>query len=215
MAGINVLYVIDRPGGDMIIHKLSTLCIAVIGMLASVTVPAQFNPLTIVGKAVSTAMDVRTKTEVKNDVEISTSASKRLLDDKSAEWGGVSLLVFAQHVVIAGAVKSDDAKKLVAEVVRKDERIRSLTNDLIVIKKAGDEGGLVKDTAMDTSINAAVTTTKGISSVNMRWKSVNGNVVLMGVAQSKDEAQLAVAKIKELDGVKSVKSHLRIVPKPG
>ena len=47
----------------------------------------------------------------------------------------------------------------------------------------------------------------------MRWKSVNCNVVLMGVAQSKDEAQLAIAKIKELDGVKSVKSHLRVVPK--
>jgi len=199
----------------MNIQSCRLFCGVAIGMLAAATASAQFNPLTIVGKVVSTAMDVRTKTEVKNDVEISTAASKRLLDDKSAEWSGVTLLVFAQHVVIAGAVKTDDAKKLVAEVVRKDERIRSLTNDLIVIKKAGDEGGLVKDTAMDTSINAAVTTTKGISSVNMRWKSVNGNVVLMGVAQSKDEAQLAVAKIKELDGVKSVKSHLRIVPKPG
>jgi hyperosmotically inducible protein len=199
----------------MKLHIFWTSCIAAAGVLTAVTASAQFNPLTIVGKAVTTAMDVRTKTEVKNDVEISSSASKRLLDDKSAEWSGVSLLVFAQHVVIAGAVKSDDAKKLVAEVVRKDERIRSLTNDLIVIKKAGDEGGLVKDTAMDTKIDAVLTAAQGISSVNMRWKSVNGNVVLMGVAQAKDEAQLAVTKIKELDGVKSVKSHLRIVPKPG
>ena len=47
----------------------------------------------------------------------------------------------------------------------------------------------------------------------MRWKSVNGHVVLMGVAQTKDEAQLAVDHIKKADGVKSVKSHLRIVPK--
>ena len=47
----------------------------------------------------------------------------------------------------------------------------------------------------------------------MRWKSVNGNVVLMGVAQSKEEARLAVSTIKALDGIKSVKSHLRIVPK--
>jgi hyperosmotically inducible protein len=199
----------------MKLHIFWTSCIAAAGVLTTVTASAQFNPLTIVGKAVTTAMDVRTKTEVKNDVEIASAASKRLLDDKSAEWSGVSLLVFAQHVVIAGAVKSDDAKKLVAEVVRKDERIRSLTNDLIVIKKAGDEGGLVKDTAMDTKIDAVLTAAQGISSVNMRWKSVNGNVVLMGVAQAKDEAQLAVTKIKELDGVKSVKSHLRIVPKPG
>jgi len=173
---------------------------------------AQINPLSIIGHAVTTALDVRTKDEVKNDVEIQASANKRLLEDKRAEWSGVSLLVFAQHVVIAGAVKTADAKKIVEEMVRKDQSIRSLSNDLVVIRKAGDEGSLVKDTAIDTKIDAALTAAKGIGSVNMRWKTVNGNVVLMGVAQSKDEAQLAVSKIKELDGVKSVKSHLRIVP---
>ena len=187
--------------------------VVVVAMLHAFAAPAQLNPLTIVGRAVSTALDVRTKTEVKNDVDIAASANKRLLDDKRAEWSGVSLLVFAQHVVLAGAVKSDEAKKIVEAVVRKDERILSLVNELVVIRKAGDEGSLVKDTAKDTAIDAALTSTKGISSVNMRWKSVNGNVVLMGVAQSKDEAQLAMAKIKELDGIKSVKSHLRIVPK--
>jgi osmotically-inducible protein OsmY len=191
------------------------LSLLAIGLCTAYTAYAQFNPLTIVGRAVTTAMDVRTKTEVKNDVEISTSASKRLLDDKRAEWSGVTLLVFAQHVVLAGAVKTPEARKIVEAVVRTDERIRSLTNDLIVIKKAGDEGGLVKDTAMNTKVDVALTAAKGISSVNMRWQSVNGNIVLMGVAQSKDEAQLAIAKIKELEGVQSVKSRLRIVPKPG
>ena len=181
--------------------------------LGSTDVLAQFNPLTIAGRVVSTAMDVRTKAEVKSDAEISGSANKRLLDDKRAEWKGVTLLVFAQHVVLAGAVKSDEAKKIVEEVVRKDTRILTLINDLVVIKKAGDGGSLVKDTAKDTAINAALTATKGIGSVNMRWRTVNGDTVLMGVARSADEAQLAVAKIKEADGIKSVKSHLRIVPK--
>lgn len=174
---------------------------------------AQFNPLTIVGRAVSTTMDVRTKAEVKNDVEISASANKRLLDDKRAEWGGVTLLVFAQHVVLAGAVKSDEAKKIVEEVVRNDQRIRSLVNDLTIIRKAGDDGGIVKNKTIDTKIDAALTAAKGIGSVNMRWKTVNGNVVLMGVAQSNEEAQLAVSKIQGLEGVRSVKSRLRVVPK--
>ena len=199
----------------MKVHQCWALSVMGAGLLAAVTASAQFNPLTIVGRVVSTAMDVRSKTEVKNDVEISTAASKRLLDDERAEWRGVTLLVFAQHVVLAGAVKAADVKKIVAEVVRKDARIRSLTNDLIVIKKAGDEGGFVKDTAIDTKIDVALTAAGGVSSVNMRWKSVGGNVVLMGVAHSKEEAQLAVAKIKEHDGVTGVKSHLRIVPRPG
>jgi osmotically-inducible protein OsmY len=172
---------------------------------------AQFNPLTIVGKVVSTAIDVRTKSEVAADTEISAGANKRLLDDKKAEWKGVTLLIFAQHVVIAGAVQSDDAKKLVAEIVKQDQRIRSLANELVVIRKEGDDGSLVKNTTIDTKIDAVLTATKGIGSVNMRWKTVNGGVILMGVAQSKDEAALALSKIRELDGVKSVKSHLRVV----
>ena len=171
------------------------------------------NPLSILGRVVTTSMDVRTKAEVTADTEIGAGASKRLLDDKKSEWAGVAVLVFAQHVVLAGAVKSDEAKKIVEEVVRKDTRILSLINDLVVIKKAGDGGSLFKDTAKDTAINAALTATKGIGSVNMRWRTVNGDTVLMGVARSADEAQLAVAKIKEADGIKSVKSHLRIVPK--
>jgi len=191
---------------------MRTSLLSIAALLAAGSAFAQVNPLSIIGHAVATAMDVRTKDEVKNDVEIAASANKRLLDDKRAEWKGVTLLVFAQHVVLAGAVKTEEAKKIVAEVVHKDERIRSLTNDLIVIKNAGDEGSLVKDTALDTKINAELTAAKGVNSVNMRWKSVNGNVVLMGAALSKDEAQLAVAKVKGLDGVKSVKSHLRVVP---
>ncbi len=172
---------------------------------------AQFNPLSIAGKVVSTAMDARTKSEVAADTEISAGANKRLLDDKRAEWKGVSLLVFAQHVVLAGAVQSDEAKKLVADVVNQDRRIRSLANDLVVIRKAGDDGSLLKDKTTDTKIDAVLTAAKGISSVNMRWKTVNGNVVLMGLAQSKEEAKLAVAKIRDLDGVKNIKSHLRVV----
>ncbi len=172
---------------------------------------AQFNPLSIAGKVVSTALDARNKAEVATDTEISAGANKRLLDDKRAEWKGVTLLVFAQHVVLAGAVQSDEAKKLVADVVRQDKRIRSLVNELVVIRKAGDDGSLLKDKTIDTKIDVVLTAAKGISSVNMRWKTVNGNVVLMGVAQSKEEAKLALAKIRELDGIKNIKSHLRVV----
>jgi osmotically-inducible protein OsmY len=163
--------------------------------------------------ALQTAMDARTADEVKSDIEIAASANKRLLDDKRAQWRGVSLLVFARHVVIAGAVKSEEARKAVEDAVRKVPRVRSVTSDLIVVKKEGDDGSLVKDTAMDTKVNAVLTATGGISSINMRWSSLNGTVVIMGIAQSKAEADLAYKKIRGLDGVKTVKSHLRVVPK--
>jgi hyperosmotically inducible protein len=169
------------------------------------------NPLSLIGKAVTTAADARTKDEVKNDISISADASKRLLDDKQAEWKGVTLLVFAQHVVLSGAVKSEAAKKRVAEVVKQDKRVRSLANELVVIKKEGDDGSMVGDKVLEEKVNAALTTTKGIGSINMRWNSVNGQVVIMGIARSRQEAALALKEARSVQGVKSVKSHLRVV----
>jgi osmotically-inducible protein OsmY len=154
-------------------------------------------------------MDVRTKAEVSADTEIGAGASKRLLDSKKAEWAGVTVLVFAQHAVIAGAVKSAEVKKLVEEIVRRDSRIRSLRNELLV----GDVGSLARDTALEAEINAKLTATRGVSSVNMRWCATGGHVVLVGVAQSQSEASHAAVTVRGIKGVKSLKSHLRVVPK--
>jgi len=173
---------------------------------------AQFvNPLSLIGKAVTTAADARTKEEVSADIAINADAGKRLLEDKQAQWKGVSLLTFGQHVVLAGAVKTESVKKRVAEVVRQDKRVRSLKNELVVIDKEGDGGSLVGDKLVEEKVNAALTTTKGIGSINMRWLSVNGHLVIMGVARTGEEASLAVAKARSVEGVKNVKSHLRVV----
>lgn len=187
---------------------LNRLALAAVLAASAPLACAQVNPLSIIGRAVSTTMDVRTKDEVKNDTEIAAGASKRLLEDKSSEWTGVTVLVFAQHVVLAGAVKTEAVKKRVEEVVRRDKDIRSLRNEL----RVGDVGKLVKDTTLEAEINATLTAAKGISSVNMRWSATGGRVVLMGVAQSRQEADLAVQKIRGIGGVTGVVSHLRVVP---
>ena len=167
----------------------------------------QVNPFSALGRVVTTSMDARSKAEVSADTEISAGASKRLLDDKKSEWAGVAVLVFTQHVVLAGAVKTAEVKKRVEEVVRSDKSIRSLKNELQV----GDVGSLARDTALEAEINANLTAAKGVSSVNMRWNATGGRVVLMGIAQSQAEAELAAATVRGIKGVKSVKSHLRIV----
>jgi osmotically-inducible protein OsmY len=169
----------------------------------------QVNPFSVLGRVVTTAMDARSKAEVTADTEISAGASKRLLDDKKAEWAGVTLLVFAQHVVLAGSVKTAEAKKRVEEVVKRDIRIRSLKNELLT----GDAGNLAHDTAIDTEINGALTAAKGVSSVNMRWHTTGGRVVLMGVARSQQEVDFALQKTHAVSGVKAVVSHLRIAAK--
>lgn len=100
---------------------------------------AQLNPFSIVGRAVTAAFDVRTGAEVAADAEIGAGASKRLLDDKKAEWAGVAVLVFAQHVVLAGAVKSEAVKKRVEELAQQKVRgikgVKSLKSHLRIVPK--------------------------------------------------------------------------------
>lgn len=186
------------------------------GLLALLSLGAAqaqvINPLSLIGRAVTTAADLRTADEVKNDVAIAADANRRLAEDRAAEWKGVSLLVFAQHVVLAGAVRSDAAKRRVAAVVGEDRRVRSLQNELIVIRKEGDDGSFVGDAVLEEKVNVALTAAKGVGSINMRWKSVGGRLVLMGIARSKEEAALAQKEARAVEGVKSVKAHLRIVP---
>lgn len=170
---------------------------------------AQFNPFSAVGKVVTTSMDARTKAEVQADTEIAAGISRRLLEDKKSEWAGVSALVFARHVVLAGAVKSAEVKARVEAVANRDPKIRSFKSELVV-----GSGSLARDTALEAEINAVLTAASGVHSVNMRWSATGGVVTLMGVALSQQEANAAGAKIRGVKGVKQLRSHLRVVAAP-
>jgi len=112
---------------------------------------------------VSTTLDVRTKAEVTADTEIGAGASKRCWMTRRRSGPASRLLVFAQHVVLAGAVKTEEVKKRVEELVKRDARIRSLKNELV----AGGAGSLARDTPLEAEINAGLTAAKGVASVNM------------------------------------------------
>lgn len=166
-----------------------------------------FDPITgAISKGISTAMDIRTKNEVKADVDLDTTISKRLMGQKGDGFKHVSVLVFARHAVLVGFAGSDDIRRK-AEELAADKRLRSLKNDIVV----GSAGGSVAANAvLDKKIDLKLTATKGVHSVNMRWKVYGSEVFLMGVAQSRAEADLAVRTIKGMDGVKTVRSSLRI-----
>lgn len=169
-----------------------------------------FDPITsLAGSAISTAMDVRSKSEVKNDIGIDAAATKLLLENKGDDLKDVSVLVFAQHAVLTGIVKNKDAKQKAAELIGKDKRIRSLKN-AIVVSTNESGGGMASNFFLDKKIGVTLSATQGVHSVNMRWKTAGSRVVLMGIAKSQAEVNLAVSKIKALDGVTNVKSFLRV-----
>lgn len=196
-------------------YKISTTKLTLIGLILfwlsqSSSALVLFDPITfIAGNTIPVAMDVRSMSEVKNDIEIDALASKALLENKGDSLNRVTVLVFSQHVVLAGIVNSEAAKRKAIRLIAEDKRIRSLQNKIIL---GGPENGgsFMANLFLEKKIGLALTATQGVHSVNMRWKAVGGNVVLMGVVSSQAEASLAVSKVKEVDGVKSVKLCLRV-----
>jgi osmotically-inducible protein OsmY len=197
------------------VYKISTTKLTLIGLILfwlsqSSSALVLFDPITfIAGNTIPVAMDVRSMSEVKNDIEIDALASKALLENKGDSLNRVTVLVFSQHVVLAGIVNSEAAKRKAIRLIAEDKRIRSLQNKIIL---GGPENGgsFMANLFLEKKIGLALTATQGVHSVNMRWKAVGGNVVLMGVVSSQAEASLAVSKVKEVDGVKSVKLCLRV-----
>ena len=181
--------------------SLTVACLAL-------AVPASaFDPMSLAGSAVSTAMDVRTKTEVKNDVEIDASLTKKLLEAKGDDFKDISVLVFAQHAVLVGYAKNEDAKRKAETLAKADKRIRSVKDEILIGSPAGNMAG---NLVIDKKIGVVLTAAKGVHSVNLRWKVYGGEVFLMGVAKTKGEADLAVAKVRGVEGVRDVRSALRI-----
>lgn len=94
---------------------------------------AAFDPITsFAGKVISTAMDVRTKDEVKSDVDIDMAVTKKLLEQKDDDFKNVSLLVFARHAVLVGYAKNEEVRRKAEEIAKAERKIRSLKNDILI-----------------------------------------------------------------------------------
>ncbi|OGA03624.1 MAG: hypothetical protein A3H35_09940 [Betaproteobacteria bacterium RIFCSPLOWO2_02_FULL_62_17] len=194
-------------------NRLGTYATALLGalLLAPPFDASAQDPVTgILSRAISTAMDARSKQEVENDIAIDASLMRRLLENKGDDLKDVSTLVFAQHLVLAGAVKTAAHKQAAEKLAAQDKRIRSIKNDLLI---GGDTGSMVSNMFIDKKIELTLTAAQGVSSVNMRWKVLGSRVVLMGVAKTPAEVSLAVSKIKSIDDVKTVANYLRVTGK--
>lgn len=198
---------LQRLPGNPVMKRFATALMYLVA-LAMAPAALAFDPISgVIGKGISTALDVRTKNEVKLDVEIDAAISKKLIEQKGDDYKNVSFLVFARHGVLVGFVRNEEVRARAEAVAKADKRLRSLKND-IVVGMAG--GGMAGNAVLEKKIDLKLTATKGVNSVNMRWKAYGSEVFLAGMAQTAAEAALAVKTVKSMDDVKTVRSSLRI-----
>jgi len=121
----------------------------------------------------------------------------------------ISTDVYEGQVMLTGLVAKAEAKRKAQEIAQRVKGVRKIFNEIQVTP----EGGIVasvKDWSIETKLKFNLLAAKGVSSLNYRWRSVNGVVYFIGLAHDQEELNKVITMTKEMDGVRKVVTHVRL-----
>ena len=186
-------------------RQLGTCAIVVAGFaLAGCSSP------TMILDAVTTVAEERPMSQVTADAGLKIDINAKLLSNKYRDlFLDVNTLVFERRVLLTGSVQTGAQKRRATSLVR---GIRGITKVINELQVTGD--GTLMDTANDlwieTKLKARLLGAGGVSSINYRWRSVNGVVYFVGVAQNRRELSRVIRLARSTNHVNKVVTHVRI-----
>ena len=106
--------------------------------------------------------------------------------------------------------------QIVSKEEKEEHREAAKNKDESMKEGVGQAGqsvnNFVNDFWIETKINAQLLSTRGVTSVNYRWRSVRNVVYLIGRSRSQDELKTVLNIIRKTEGVTEVKQFVEIKP---
>jgi osmotically-inducible protein OsmY len=187
-----------------VVEAVGTICIGIVLTACS-------SPLGVPVGAVTTVAEDRPLSEAGTDLRIKTNILKAFAEEAKGLLVDVSTDVYEGQVLLTGSVKKPEDRVKAEAIAQKIDGVRQVFNDIQVTQ----EGGLrasAKDFAIETKLKANLLAARGVTSINYRWRAVNGVVYFLGLARSQEELDKVLALAREMDGVKDVVSHVIVKP---
>jgi osmotically-inducible protein OsmY len=186
--------------------------------------------LTVVTETAKKTMEDRHTEDQVMDTKIGAGILSALADKDKHLLLDVNVDVWEQRVLLTGTVDDPKVRQEVVDLVRKDQRVRKIYDEIQVVTKAEKEqrreaakskdepkkegvGQAVNDFWIETKISAKLISTPHVTSVNYRWRSVRNTVYLIGRARSEEELNTVLDTIQKTEGVSQVKHFVEIKPK--
>ncbi|MCZ6772531.1 MAG: BON domain-containing protein [Proteobacteria bacterium] len=160
--------------------------------------------------AATTVAEDRPMSQVMSDAGLKIDINMKLLSNKYRDlFLDVNTNVYENRVMLTGSVETTAEKRRATLLVLGVKGVTKVINELQVTAD-----GSLKDTANDlwieTKLKARLVGADGVSSINYRWRSVNGVVYFIGVAQNQDELAKVIRLARGTSHVNNVVSHVRI-----
>ena len=168
-------------------------------------------PVTVPVGAITTVAEDRPLSDAGTDVRIKLS-----ILDAFAQWATGLLMdasadVYQGQVMLTGSVKKTEDRRKAEELASEVKGVRQIFNEIQVTEEGGI-GVAAKDFLIETKLKAKLVVAKRVTSINYRWRSVNGIVYFLGAARSQGELDKVLALARQTGGVRLVVSHVLVKP---
>jgi len=180
--------------------------IAALGLLTACTQP------TGLVNVASSPVEDRSLETLRDDTAITFDINEILLGEKYRDlFPEISTDVYEYVVMLTGTVKFAQNKQRASQIVRAVKGVKRIINELQVTRNYG-VGAAANDLWIETKLKVLLLGTKGIRSINYRWRSVNGTVYVIGAARSQADLNTVLNVIRKTERVKKVVNHAWISP---
>ena len=184
----------------------------------------------VVTETAKKAFEDRTTHDQVTDTKIGAGILSSFSDKDKNLLLDVNADVWEQRVMLTGTLDDPKKKDEVVQLVQADQRVRKVYDEIQIVtkaeqaqrreaaknkddsKKEGGVGQAVNDFWIETKISAQLISTRGVTSVDYRWRSVRNVVYLIGRARSQEELNTVLSVIRNTEGVTQVKHFVEIKP---
>jgi osmotically-inducible protein OsmY len=199
--------------------RRTLMAMALAGLVAAVgPARAQVDVLTIPKTLVGRAIEARSAADIKRDNEIALAVNKAMADAGTIQ---ASTAIYEQRLLVTGVFDNKDSYDKFEKAVRAVNGVKRLYWQAVYVPKAEQEArrksGAMIDwadaLAMETKANGRLIGAAGVADVNFRVAAdAFATLYVLGRARSKDEADKALARVKDGEGVKKVTSYIDVRP---
>lgn len=155
------------------------------------------------------AVEERNVGDWANDNKITVQVEEKFLDDETVKFMDFDAHTYEGHVFIVGEYESRDQTTRAVEIAKSIEGVRQVTTYFLP-KREHDYCGTTDNLSIYTDIKQKLVGDGDIWSTNVTIKTIQCNVVLLGIVGSDSERAKIISHAKSAAGVRSVKSHLKV-----
>jgi hyperosmotically inducible protein len=168
-------------------------------------------PTGLVNVASSPSED-RSLQTLRDDAAITLDINEALVGKQYSDlFAEISTDVYEHVVMLTGTVKFAQNKQRATDLVRGIKGVKRIVNELQVTDDYGPATA-ANDLWIETKLKVKLLGTKGIRSINYRWRSVNGVVYVIGAGRSQQEMNTVLNVIRTTERVKKVVNHAWVRP---